>query len=65
MVRARLFGCQQQEHQIDRLVVHRLEVDRLVQAGEDPANLLQARQLAVRYGDAVTDAGRAEPLALQ
>ena len=36
MIRTRLLGCQQQEDEIDRLLVDRLEIDRGLEAGEEP-----------------------------
>ena len=56
---------EQQEEQVDRLAVEGLEVDRLVEAREQAEQAVELRQLAVRDGDAVADAGRAEALALQ
>ena len=65
VVGARGFRRQQQENQIDRLAVERLEIDRLVQPREQAEQPTELRQLAVRNGDAIADAGRAELLALQ
>ena len=45
--------------------VRGLEIDRPLEPGEDAENALALGELAVRNGDAVADAGRAEPLALQ
>src|SRR6266508_815670 len=64
MIRAGGFRRQQQKHQIDRLAVKRLEIDGSFEACKEPEQLVELRQLAVRYGDAVADAGRAELLAL-
>ena len=65
MIRTRPFRRQEQKHQIDRLVVQRLEIDRRFQAGEDTGDALHAGELAMRNGDAVADTGRAQPLTLQ
>jgi len=59
------FRRQQQKDQIDRLLVHRIEIDRLVQAGEDAVKAVKTDRFAVRNGDAVADARRAQALALQ
>ena len=45
--------------------VRRLEIDRRSSRGEDAENRRALGELAVRNGDAVADAGRAETLALQ
>src|SRR5208282_1313649 len=63
MVAARSFRRQQQEDQIDRAVVHRLEVDGFFQPREEALGRGQARQPPMRHGDAVADAGRTQPLA--
>ena len=65
MIGAGAFRREQQEDQIDRLAVERLEIDRPLQPRKQPEQLVELRQLAVRNGDAVADAGRAELLALQ
>jgi hypothetical protein len=41
MIGAGAFRRQQQEHQIDRLAVHRLEIDRALEAGEQAEQLFQ------------------------
>ncbi len=56
-------GGQQQEDQIDRLFVDRVEVDGLFQPREHPIQTCKAGQLAVRDGDAIADAGGAQLLA--
>ena len=61
---AGVLGREQGEDQVDRLVVHGLEVHRLLQAHEDAAHALQALEPGVRHGHAVADAGRAGLLAL-
>ena len=65
VIGAGAFGRKQQEHQIDRLVVQRLEIDRRIEPREDAGDALHAGELAVRNGDAVADPGRAQTLALQ
>ena len=45
--------------------VERLEIDRPLQPREHAEDALAFGELAVRDGDAVADAGRAQPLALQ
>src|SRR5262249_10647609 len=57
-------GREQQKDQIDRLAVERLELDRPIEPGEQPEQPFELRQLAMRDGDAVADAGGAELLAL-
>jgi hypothetical protein len=65
MVGAGAFWRKQQKDQVDGLVVQRIEVHRPGQSRENTGELVQRLQLAVRDRDAVTDAGRAQPLALQ
>jgi hypothetical protein len=55
---------QQRKHQINRLIVDRLERHRPFQAGEDPVKPRQLGEPAMRDRDAGADPGRAEPLAL-
>ena len=45
--------------------VERLEIDRLVEPRREPEQVREPGELAVRDGDALADAGRAEALALQ
>src|SRR5690606_30754218 len=65
MVGAGALRREQQEDEIDRLVVEGLEIERLRQTREQAENARQAGQLAMRDGDAVADAGRAELLPLE
>lgn len=65
MIGARALRRKQQEHEIDRLVVQRLEIDRLLQPSKDADDRMDVSQLAVGNGDAVADAGRAQAFALQ
>src|SRR5215469_16038644 len=64
MVGAGGFRREQQKHEIDRLTVERLELHRPFESRKQSEQLVELRQLAVRNGDAVTDAGRTELLAL-
>src|SRR5438552_13478071 len=59
----RLLRHQQQEDQTDRLAVGRVERNRLRQAHESPDRFLQSLDPAVRNGESLTQAGRAETLA--
>jgi len=59
------FGREQQEHQVDGLVVQRIEIHGRFQPCEHAGDMLDADDLAVRDGDAIADAGRAEPFPLQ
>ena len=58
----RAFGgrCKQRENQIDRLMVHRVEIDRLFQSGEHADNLVHGLESRVRDRDAAPDPGGAE-----
>ena len=56
---------QKQNHQIDGLIVQRLEIDGLVKACENADDLVQRRQLAVRDGNPISNTRRTQPLALQ
>ena len=55
---------EEQEDEIDRAAVDRLVVDRLGKPREQAVDLRQAVDLAVRNGDALAKARRAELLAL-
>ncbi len=65
MIGAGAFRREQQKHQIDRLAVERFEIHRPLQPREQAEHVAELRQLAVRSGDAVADAGGAELLPLQ
>src|ERR1700730_12964877 len=65
MVGTDAFRRQQQEDQINRLTVERLEIDRAREPREQAEQLVELGELAVRNGDPVADAGRAELLPLQ
>src|SRR5581483_4299711 len=57
----RLFGHEEHEDEGDRRAVGRVERNRLCQADEGAERLLQPLDAAVRGGDALAEAGRAEP----
>src|SRR5581483_169137 len=59
----RLFGHEEHEDEGDRRAVGRVERNRLCQTDEGAERLLQPLDAAVRDGDALAEAGRAEPLA--
>ena len=65
MVCASRLGCQQQEHEVDGFVVDGLEIDRILEPGEQAEDAFQLRQLGMWNGDALPDAGRAQALALE
>src|SRR3984957_11674974 len=62
---ARAFRRQQQEHEVHRLAVHRLEIDRAFEPGKQAEQFFQLGKLAVRDGDAIADGGGSELLPLQ
>src|SRR5215471_13677872 len=64
MVGAGGFRREQQKNEIYRLTVERLELHGPFESRKQSEQLVELRQLAVRNGDAVTDAGRTELLAL-
>src|SRR5918995_2642818 len=55
---------EQQENQVARLIIEGLEVDRLIEPGEQADQALELGHPGVRDGNAVTDPGGAETLAL-
>src|ERR1700722_9344367 len=65
MVGAGAFGRQQQKNQIDRLAVERIEIHRSREPREQAEQLVERRELAVRYRNAVAHPGGAELLPLQ
>src|SRR5581483_637150 len=65
MIGARAFWRQQQKYEVDRLAVHRLEIDRALEPGKQPKNLFKLRKLAVRNRDAVSDGGGTQLFTLQ
>lgn len=65
VIRACTFGSKQQEHQIDRLIINCLEVDRFDQPGENTNQTIERDELAMRDSDAMTDSGRTKAFALQ
>src|SRR5689334_2927615 len=64
MIGAGTFRREQQEYQVDGLPIERFEVDRALQACKYAKQLVELGQLAVRNGNTIADAGRAELLAL-
>ena len=64
MIGPRALGCQEEENEVDRLPVERLEIDRALEPREQADQLFEVRQLAVRDRDAVADPGAAELFAL-
>ena len=65
MVGAGTLRGEQQENQIDRLAVERLEIDRALQPREQAEHVGELGELAVRDGDAVADSGGTELFTLQ
>jgi hypothetical protein len=65
VISARRFRCEQQEDEVDRLVVERLEIDRALQPCEETKESAEFRKLAMRNRHTTTDAGRAELFALK
>src|SRR6478609_4865154 len=65
VIGAGAFGGEQQEDEINRLAIHRFEIDRTIETREQPEDLFQLGQLAMGNGDAVADRGGAELLPLQ
>ena len=55
---------QEEEDEVHLASVDRLVVDRVRQAREQAINAVQAFDLAMRNGNALAEAGRAEPFAL-
>ena len=65
MIGAGAFGRHQQEHDVDRTLVDRIEIDRLGETREQATGLGERAHAAVRDRDAAADSGRAQPLALE
>ena len=65
MIGACRFRCQQQEDEVNRLVIERLEIDRALQPCEETKESAQFRKLAMRNRHTTTDAGRAELFTLK
>jgi hypothetical protein len=59
------FRRQQQKDEIDRLIIHRIEIYWLVQTGKKPNDLIKILVFAVGDGNAMTDPCRPKPLACQ
>ena len=56
VIRARVLGRQQQEHDVNRLVIKRFEIDGRLQLSENTSNTFDAVDLAVWNCNAITDA---------
>src|ERR1044071_1974984 len=65
MIGAGALRREQQEDQIHRLAIERLEIDRPLEPRKQAEHVAELLQLAVRNGDAVADAARGELLTLQ
>src|SRR5438552_17478630 len=65
MVLAGILGREQQEDEVDRLLVDRIEVDRPLEPREDAVDAVEAADPRMRQRHLLADAGRAEPLALE
>src|SRR5690606_29231598 len=65
VISARMFGREQQEDQVHRLVVQRFELDGFIQASEQAHDLLQAFEFYVWDSDSSAEAGRAKAFPLQ
>ena len=65
MIGAGALWGEQQEHDVDGLAVHRVEIDGLGKARADSGDALQPDKLAVRNGNALAEASRAKPLTLE
>ena len=65
MVRARPLLGQQEEHEVDRPFVDRVEIDGAVEPDEQAAEPVEIRDLAVRNRDSLADPGGSQPFALE
>ena len=65
MIGARTLGRHQQENDVDRTLVDRIEIDGMDDAREQPDRLVEICETTVWNGDAAADAGRAQPLTLE
>jgi len=63
-VGAGALGRHQQEHDVDRALVDRIEIDRLSEPREQTVRFIERSHPAMWNGNATTDAGRAQALAL-
>src|SRR5579872_2083854 len=57
VIGARAFRREKQKDEVDRLAIHRLEIDRALKPGKQSEDLFELRKLAVRNRDAVSDRG--------
>ena len=57
MIGAGAFRGEQQEHQVNRLSVHRIKLNGLAEPGKHPVQRGQPVQLAMRDGDPLAKAG--------
>ena len=64
MIGACAFWREKKHHDVDPLLIDRIEVDRIVKAREDAEALAEIWKLAMRDCDAGAHAGRPEPLPL-
>ncbi len=65
MLRARVGRREQEKDEVNRQIVHRLEVDRLRQAGEQAGHLPDPVELGMRQRNAAAEAGRSEFLPIR
>ena len=65
MIGPRRLRRQQKEDKIDRLLVHRVEIDRRIDAHEQTVKARQARQSAMGNGNPIAHPRGAQALALQ
>src|SRR5688500_17893112 len=64
MIRRGAFGRDENEKQMRRTAIQRIEIDTLRAARKDTVYPLQVRQFAVRYGNPFTDGGGTDSFAL-
>src|SRR5262249_57650576 len=64
MIGSGRFGGQQQEDEVDRLIVERVEINSTVQARKQSEQPGQVRQFSMRDSNAIADRGAAELLPL-
>ena len=65
MIRPGTFGRQKEKHNVDRLIIERLEIDPSLKPSENAGNLLDTRQFSVRNRYSSANASGAQPLTLQ
>ena len=64
MIGAGAFRREQKKNQVNRLIVERIKINRTIKAREHSEQFVQLRQLGMRNGDAVANAGGTKLLAL-